>query len=121
MNESEKFKEFRDKLLARREELRARHERLREEMNRQAPDDNPSFEDQGEGGEFDGVIDTLSEMEVRELQEIDDALNRLRKGGYGKCVICEAGIPEARLEALPSTPFCTRCAEAHSGGPRSGR
>lgn len=114
MKDSEKLKPFRERLRSRREELLARHGRLREEINRQAQDENASFEEQAGSGEFDDVIDTLSEMEVRELQEIDDALFRIRDGAYGKCVECGRPIPEERLAAIPSTPFCARCGEAAS-------
>ena len=37
---------------------------------------------------------------------IDDALDRMRRGTYGRCVICNAEIAPERLEALPWTPYC---------------
>ncbi|TMG39699.1 MAG: hypothetical protein E6H94_05005 [Chloroflexi bacterium] len=37
---------------------------------------------------------------------IDEALTRLERGEYGRCVICRRPIPEERLELLPETPFC---------------
>ncbi len=62
--------------------------------------------------------DVASETEARELDVarqamfeariglIDEALTRLERGEYGRCVICHRPIPEERLELLPETPFC---------------
>jgi RNA polymerase-binding transcription factor DksA len=39
------------------------------------------------------------------------ALERMREGEYGTCVDCGESIAEGRLEAIPETQFCVRCAE----------
>lgn len=44
------------------------------------------------------------------LEEIDGALQRVAAGGFGRCVTCGTPIPDARLEARPSTPWCVACA-----------
>lgn len=44
------------------------------------------------------------------LAAADEALGRIEAGGYGVCVQCEARISSERLEALPATPRCVRCA-----------
>ena len=44
------------------------------------------------------------------LEELDDALERLKKGTYGVCVVCGEGISLDRLDALPSTGSCRQCA-----------
>jgi DnaK suppressor protein len=44
------------------------------------------------------------------LQQIQDALERIAEGKYGACVECEGRIPKARLEVLPDTPYCVKCA-----------
>jgi DnaK suppressor protein len=44
------------------------------------------------------------------LHELDAALDRLRTGNYGQCESCGQPIGEARLEALPATRLCVRCA-----------
>ena len=38
------------------------------------------------------------------LTEIEQALERLDNGTYGKCVVCGEPIPEKRLEAIPWRP-----------------
>jgi DnaK suppressor protein len=57
---------------------------------------------------------TLGLMEPEEdtLSSIEAALERINGGAYGRCVQCEGVIPKARLNAIPYTPVCIRCAEA---------
>lgn len=45
------------------------------------------------------------------LEAIESALERIEDGKYGLCVECENTIPKTRLNALPHTPFCVKCAE----------
>lgn len=47
------------------------------------------------------------------LSEIDAALLRLDEGTYGTCTCCGLEIQPERLDALPATPACIRCA-AHT-------
>ena len=44
------------------------------------------------------------------LAAIEAALSRLDEGTYGTCSTCGRRIEAARLEALPATPHCLRCA-----------
>ncbi len=57
---------------------------------------------------------TLGLMEAEEgtLDLIEGAIGRIDEGNYGRCVQCEGTIPKARLNAIPYTPVCIRCAEA---------
>ena len=56
---------------------------------------------------------TLGLMEADEgtLGSIDGALERIHDGSFGKCVHCEGVISKARLNAIPYTPVCIKCAE----------
>lgn len=56
---------------------------------------------------------TLGLMEAEEstLDLIEAALGRIADGTYGRCVQCDGVIPKARLNAIPYTPVCIRCAE----------
>lgn len=45
------------------------------------------------------------------LEKIDLALQRIADGSYGTCEECGKKIPEPRLEAIPYTTVCVRCAE----------
>lgn len=50
------------------------------------------------------------------LQLIEDALERIEDGAYGLCTACDAKIPKTRLNAIPYTPYCIKCAEAQENG-----
>ena len=47
--------------------------------------------------------------DAEEIRDIDAALERLRVGSYGKCVVCGTLIPEARLDAYPTAKRCLPC------------
>jgi RNA polymerase-binding transcription factor DksA len=55
---------------------------------------------------------TLSLLQNQEqaLTEIDEALERIRQGRFGRCEECDEAIPKARLQALPYTRHCVACA-----------
>lgn len=55
---------------------------------------------------------TLSLLATEEdtLGAIEDALERIENGTYGTCEECQGSIPKARLDALPHTPVCVKCA-----------
>jgi DnaK suppressor protein len=49
----------------------------------------------------------------RVLAAVDCAIARWKLGEYGRCTACDKRIPAKRLEAIPETPHCLSCAEAH--------
>jgi len=55
---------------------------------------------------------TLSLLATEEdtLGMIDKALERIESGVYGVCVECGGAIPKTRLNAIPHTPLCVKCA-----------
>lgn len=54
----------------------------------------------------------LIQMKTELLQQIEEALDRLRAGEYGYCLDCGADIPEKRLRALPFAVRCKPCEES---------
>ncbi|MDQ3642687.1 MAG: TraR/DksA C4-type zinc finger protein [Actinomycetota bacterium] len=60
----------------------------------------------------------MSQAEA-DLEELDQALDRLRDGTYGACVRCGAPIPDERLAAQPTTLTCVGC--AHAGAAANSR
>jgi RNA polymerase-binding transcription factor DksA len=52
----------------------------------------------------------LMETEESALEQIETALERIEEGTYGVCLDCEGKIIKARLNAIPFTPFCVKCA-----------
>ena len=47
-------------------------------------------------------------MELR-LQSINSALEKMKKGKYGKCEKCGKKIIEERLKIYPEARFCVKC------------
>ena len=43
------------------------------------------------------------------VAEIDEALDRIETGTYGRCVSCGHPIPGERLEAVPWAALCVPC------------
>jgi len=48
------------------------------------------------------------DMELR-VQAIDKAIDKIKKGKYGKCEKCGKSIPEERLKIYPEAVFCAKC------------
>jgi RNA polymerase-binding transcription factor DksA len=62
--------------------------------------------------ENDEVLDSLDEVTRAEVAELRHAVQRIDNGTYGRCEHCGGAISYARLEALPWTAKCVRCASA---------
>ena len=96
-------------LIARRDVLSARISgRLNEVQIDREPDDPVAMAT--DVAMKDMAVATL-DRERRTLEEIQEALSRIKKGEYGICGSCHQPIPEARLKALPWACLCVRCAE----------
>ncbi len=46
-----------------------------------------------------------------ELKNIEEALKKIKENKYGICELCGIGISDERLEFLPSTKLCSKCAD----------
>ncbi len=53
----------------------------------------------------EGVLETLEER----LKEVTDALERVERGIFGKCIICSKDIERERLDANPAATDCLKC------------
>ena len=59
----------------------------------------------------------LMNNEGETLVQIESALERIEEGAYGFCTECSGKIPKMRLNAIPYTPHCVKCAsEIQSAG-----
>jgi DnaK suppressor protein len=82
-----------------------------------------NMHDSGVGDEVDASLAAeqmelggqLAQVESRELAKIDEALERIRSGRYGKCDTCGGNIKAARLQAVPHATECIDCARAGEG------
>ncbi len=60
--------------------------------------------------EDEEVLERLGQSGQAEIARIKSALARLASGDYGYCAKCGDEISEQRLEVLPDTPNCVKCA-----------
>lgn len=94
-------------LEARLVELGTRLETIEEELDSHH---DPDWEELAVQREGDEVLEATGLAGKAEIPLIHAALRRIDDGSYGECVRCGAEIAEARLDALPWTPFCRECA-----------
>lgn len=60
--------------------------------------------------EEDEVLEGLGTSGQDEIAKIRAALVRMDEGEFGFCVKCGDEISEERLDVVPHTPFCRKCA-----------
>lgn len=112
----ELLKQIKEKLL----EEKQRLEKLLARFSKPNPDNPRDFEaDYPEIGseeeenaqeivEFSRDL-TLERTFEQELQDVNNALERIEKGGYGICKYCKKQIEEKRLLVRPTSSSCVRC------------
>jgi DnaK suppressor protein len=119
MKRNEFLKETKERLVYRRDALR-----------RALAGDMSMLRSQHEdavGDEIDAAIATeqseirsqMASFESRELAQIENALEKIRHGLYGRCETCDKVIAPVRLKALPYATECIACArrdESHAAG-----
>ena len=59
---------------------------------------------------------SLTEMDRKHLLLVEDALNRIDRGEYGRCQQCAEEINRKRLEVQPWARHCVRCQELEEQG-----
>jgi RNA polymerase-binding protein DksA len=68
------------------------------------------FSEQATEQENEEVLVRLVEEAEAELRMVNAAINKLSEQEFGVCENCGEDIAEARLDAIPFTPFCIECA-----------
>lgn len=51
----------------------------------------------------------IANHQLDELNQIEDALKKIKECTYGICDMCGINIPIGRLKAKPFAKFCTEC------------
>jgi RNA polymerase-binding transcription factor DksA len=94
------------------QELTRRLERYEAHQHREDGKLEADFSEQAVQRQNDEVVDSL-EQEVREeLRQVIHALGRIDQGEGDVCERCGNEINPERLDVLPWTSLCVRCAEA---------
>ena len=77
---------------------------------------DPEFEEGAQAEHEEYTLHRVSEVQRREVTQIDAALARMDSGEYGVCLDCEVDIDPKRLAALPFALLCTECATRRERG-----
>lgn len=112
-----KAAQYKELLLAKRRELAGEVDHLRQE-GLSPVSDGPMDSGDDAANTYSKLVSLgISETERDLIRQIDDALERLEDGSFGKCRDCSTRISEARLKALPYADLCLDCkAESEKGG-----
>ena len=65
-----------------------------------------NFADSAQVAGQQGANRALSGQLAENLAEVERALAKMDDGTYGRCERCGKDIGDARLEAMPATPYC---------------
>ena len=114
--------EFRDLLLHRKRVLQGDVRGLEGEAMKKGPDGAGDLStlpmhlaDLGTDSFEQDISLGLMESESDELQQIEEALERIRDGTFGLCEGCHKKIPKERLRAIPYARLCVHCKKKEEG------
>lgn len=74
------------------------------DLDSDSADDNETADEMEELGENEAILGKLAPQ----LRLVEQALQEIKKGGYGKCLVCGEEIPEERLLANPASLTCIK-------------
>jgi DnaK suppressor protein len=115
----EEMKQYRERLLALRSRLRGDVNQLADAALKKSGSDGGGnlssmpihMADIGSDNFEQEFSLTLMQSEESTLGSIELALEHIEDGTYGICEECEVKIPKARLNAIPYTTVCVKCAQ----------
>lgn len=113
--EKKRLEYYKKKLEAKREELQ-RLMAQAEEEGRAADDATQDIADKATNSYTKEFLFSQSNNDRFILQLVEEALQRMKNGGYGECVSCRDEIQQKRLEAVPWAPHCITCQEKQEQG-----
>ena len=114
--EKRRVKIFRDKLLDRREGLVGQVQEAEAYSRERDSEATQDPADMAANAYTKELLVSMSDNDRQLLNLIDESLERIESGSYGKCVRCEAPLPEKRLEALPWARHCITCQDLQERG-----
>jgi len=97
---------FKQTLLRKQRDLQANIARLEDEARESGEDEVRDSTDDATSSQV--ASESLQEdtLESETLIQVEDALQRIQDGTYGKCRDCGRPIEPARLEAVPWAAYC---------------
>ena len=107
----EQMQDFKRELIAQREQVIQNIEEAKEHIliaQKQEPKDEGDLATLVAGADIDNrIIEQLH----NEVKEIDIAIEKINRGVYGVCEMCEEPIGIDRLRVKPFAKFCISCRE----------
>lgn len=112
-------RELQQELRRRLEDERDRDQQRLDEMNVVEPGKSVHNESRNETGFAQAALTTRQRSETlgvmdhlrSRIDQIDEALERLDDGSYGRCEQCQEAIDDERLVSMPLVTRCLDCAE----------
>ena len=104
------YEEVRSNLIAMLEELNLRLARITNNVKHSEMPSEKDFAEQATQNENNEVMDYLGNSARTEIEMIKQAITRIDHGQYGICQVCGEPISRERLEALPYSNMCIKCA-----------
>src|SRR5687767_58034 len=111
--EARKQRHYRELLSSRRQALMRSVSQGLHEQQEEQPRETGDAADEATRTDARDLASRLTGADTHRLLEIEEALVRLTRGGYGDCEDCEEPIDPERLELIPEARRCAPCQEAH--------
>jgi DnaK suppressor protein len=106
---------FREKLLEKKREILEAYFKTRS-YGQEAEPEGQDLADRASSSYAKEFLFSLSSAERNLLRLVDEALERLDRKRFGRCLVCGEGMNPKRLLAVPWTPHCLRCQELQEQG-----
>ncbi|MFH1175452.1 MAG: TraR/DksA C4-type zinc finger protein [bacterium] len=117
--EKQLLNDFKNKLLAEKEDIENKLKNIATEDTAVKGNYKANYHPIGRSEEENADEVTFYEQNISEEHHLEedlvmvrDALERIEKETYGKCLKCGKEIPTERLAAYPSAKYCMQCKDA---------
>jgi DnaK suppressor protein len=107
---------FRDLLLVKRQDLMRAYSISKGDSKSDLDNGTEDYVDYAVNSYAREFLLSLTELDRKQLLLVEEALNRIDRGEYGRCQQCGEVIPAKRLEVQPWARHCVRCQELEEQG-----
>ncbi|TFG46658.1 MAG: molecular chaperone DnaK [Dehalococcoidia bacterium] len=109
--ENSLYQELNDRLQSDHKHLKAQLESLKASAPQEGREGSPFGKREEEAAETSELENRLvmEKLVIDQIAEVENALNKLEKGTFGKCEKCGQAMDPARLTALPYAKLCMTC------------
>jgi DnaK suppressor protein len=111
-----KTKTYHDKLVSRREGLVGQVQEAEAYSRERDSESTQDPADMAANAYTKELLVSMSANDRLLLDSIDEALERIESGQYGKCIHCGSPILEKRLQAVPWARHCLQCQDLKERG-----